>query len=686
MTGQPRLPSASDHAVTGQPGALCPAAGSSNVIRENVLGAHVRRAWMLVVAGVLAIGTSAWAERTSEKQAAPEALKDVSEFNTAKGLLADREALPGAKIFAENCAACHNGGVPKAPHVQWLEMLAPSSIVAALTNGVMAQQGANLTADQKLRVAEYLTRQDLSAGLPVMNYAAQCTGPAGSFDRRLPVVKAGWGYDTRRFVPEALAGLDAGDLGKLELRWAYAFPAATKARSQPSIGYGAAFVGSEDGRVYAFDLKTGCAKWTFKATAEVRTGIVLVDGPKPMVYFGDLFGKLYGVDALTGKLVWARRMDNHPSATLTGTPAYRDGRLYVPVSSLEVVPAAGADYVCCTFRGHLDAIDAKTGEPVWQFFPIPEEPKERILNGKRGFAPSGAPVWTSPTVDERRGLIYIGSGENYSSPSDGNSDAIFAVDLRTGRRVWQRQTISGDAWNVACMMADNPNCPAEKGPDFDHSSSMLLIDVPGGKQIMVVGHKNGTVYGLDPDAQGKLLWQTKVGRGSIQGGVHFGMSADGTTVYVPINDMNDTHNGQYLDPATARPGMHAIDATTGKLLWSKVQGNVCGDRPFCDPGISAPVTAVSGAVIAGHLDGHIRIYGRAGGALLWDFDTTRNFRTTNGEPGQGGSMSGAGAAVGNGYVVINSGYGLYSHSPGNVLLVFSARAEADDTANGRPGH
>lgn len=629
--------------------------------------------WALGIGATLTFYGNAIASRADEQKPAPQTMNSLAELSTVKGLIADRDALPGAKIYKENCAACHNGGVPKAPHLQWLEMLSPSSIVAALTNGVMSQQGASLSEKDKLHVAEYLTRQDLSAGLPQMRYAAQCTGEANAFDRSLPAVQTGWGHDPKRFVPQALGKLTAADMGRLELQWVYAFPSATKARSQPSIGYGAAFVGSEDGRVYAFDLKTGCARWTFKATAEVRTGIVLVDGPTPMVYFGDLFGKVYAVEAVTGKLVWSRRMDIHPSATLTGTPAYHDGRLYVPVSSLEVVPAAESNYECCTFRGHVDALDVKTGEVVWQFFPIAEEPKERMLNGKRGFAPSGAPVWTSPTIDQKRGLIYIGTGENYSSPSDNNSDAIIAVDLKTGKRVWQRQTVSGDAWNVACMMKDNPNCPPEKGPDFDHSSSMLLIDKPDGKQVMVVGHKNGNVYGLDPDAQGKLLWVSKVGRGSIQGGVHFGMSAEGTTVYVPINDMNDTHNGEYLDPATARPGMHAIDGVTGKLLWSKVQTNVCQGREFCDPGVSAAVTSVPGAVIAGHMDGHVRIYARNDGNLLWDFDTTRDFSTINGEAGRGGSMSGAGAAVGNGYIVINSGYGLYSHFAGNVLLVFAVK-------------
>jgi len=603
-----------------------------------------------------------------------ETLNSTDEFATGEGLIADRDSLPGAKLYAKNCASCHDGSVAKAQHFQWLEMMSPASIVSALSGGVMAEQGAMLSEDEKLRVAEYITRVDLADGLPKVSYAAMCEGPEARFDRSKPAVLTGWGHETRRFVPASLGGVEAGDMGELELKWTYAYPNATKARSQPVIGYGAAYVGSDDGTVYAFDLETGCARWMFKASAEVRTGIVLVDGPTPMVYFGDLTSKLYAVEALTGELTWSRRMDDHPSATLTGTPAFHDGTLYVPVSSLEVVPAADPEYECCTFRGHLDAVDAKSGEVKWQFWAISEEPRRSERDGKASYAPSGAPMWTSPTIDAKRGVLYAGTGENYSSPADQNSDSIFAIDLASGRRVWHRQTIAGDAWNVACMMEENPNCPSERGPDFDHSSSPLLIDVGGGKQVLAVGHKNGIVYGLDPDAKGKVLWETKIGRGSIQGGVHWGMAAEGTTVYVPINDMNNTRNGDLLDPNAARPGMHAVDARTGRKLWSNVQSNVCGEgRPFCDPGVSAAVTAVPGAVIAGHMDGWIRAYSRNSGKRLWEFNTVRSFDTVNGMEGRGGSMSGPGAAVGDGYLVINSGYGLYSHEAGNVLLVFAKR-------------
>ena len=154
------------------------------------------------------------------------------------------------------------------------------------------------------------------------------------------------------------------------------------------------------------------------------------------------------------------------------------------------------------------------------------------------------------------------------------------------------------------------------------------------------------------------------------------MAAEGARVYAPINDMNDTQNGDFLDPLLARPGIAAVDANSGKVLWQHVQEDVCDPEiRFCDPGISAPVTAISGAVIAGHLDGFVRIYEGTSGEVMWEFDTAQDLQTVNGVSARGASISGAGPAVGQGHIVINSGYGLYSHEPGNALLVFSVNGD-----------
>ena len=627
--------------------------------------------------------TSAAADASAEAE--PNTLGSMDEQYAWVGDLGDRDALPGKPLYIEHCAGCHEAQVYKAPHTTWLELMSPQVLYRSITEGIMQSQAAHLSDGDKQHIVEYITQMrlgDPDAGPEV----AWCDASASIFTSLDESQLTGWGHDTRRYVSSEAAGFDRSQVSDLELKWSFGFPASTCARSQPTIAMGAVFVGSQDGTVYAFDLETGCVRWTYAARAEVRTGITLGKrGPDgaATAYFGDIIANLYAVDATTGELVWQTSPDEHHSATLTGTPAYAAGKLYVPVSSLEVVTAANPEYACCTFRGHVMAVDAADGSVIWDSYAIPDPPASvgTTSLGTDMLGPSGAPVWTSPTVDVAKNLLIFGTGENYSSPADTNSDAVIAVALDTGERLWSRQTFPGDAWNVACMMADNPNCPEEDGPDYDQASSPLLVDIGEGKTLVVAGQKDGRVFALDWETGQNKLWEVKLGRGSIQGGVHFGMAADGTTVYVPINDMNDTRNGEWLDPELARPGVSAVDAVTGEVLWSHVQENVCGEgRPFCDPGVSAAITATDGAVIAGHLDGIIRIYDRDSGEIIWSYNTTAPVTGTNGVIARGGGMSGSGPAMGAGHMVINSGYGLYNHEAGNALLVFAPKASGSVSA------
>ncbi len=605
-------------------------------------------------------------------------LKDLKELE-ARTVAVDLEQWPGAAVFQQHCQMCHEGQIPKAPHKMFLQMLSGPTIVTALNVGLMKDQAAALTADERRQVAEYLSAAPLSAAIEPKP-APLCTGRAAQFDMSTPPLRAGWGYDNARFVPAASAGLDGAAVSKLELKWAFAFPNALRARSQPHLAYGAVFVGSQDGTVYALDLKSGCVRWTFKASAEVRTAVVPYQADKangaqaPRVYFGDVLGSLYSLDALSGKLRWRQKLDDHPNATLTGTPAYRNGVLYAPVSSLEVVNAVDPKYACCTFRGSVVALDAWSGERRWKSYTITEKPKPVAMtaNGTRIFAPSGAPVWNSPMIDARRGVLYVGTGENYSSPADDRSDAVLAFRLMDGKLLWSNQRIAGDAWNVGCMMKDNPNCPRENGPDVDFGAGTILVKGPGGRDVIVAGQKNGFVYALDPDHGGTLVWSARPGRGGTQGGVHFGMAAGEGRIYAPVSDMNDAHDGRPVEGPTAA-GLHALDPATGKLLWSTLAEDRCGDRKFCDAGISAAITAIPGVVFAGHMDGRFRAYDSASGKVLFEFDADRDIDTISGARAHGGSFGGGGPAVRDGFVVVNSGYGLYFHMPGNVLLVFSAR-------------
>ncbi|CAI10680.1 putative PQQ-dependent polyvinyl alcohol dehydrogenase precursor (plasmid) [Aromatoleum aromaticum EbN1] len=593
----------------------------------------------------------------------------------------DRDRHPGKAVFAKICATCHNGGVPKAPHAEFLRAMSPAAILRALDKGVMKDQAAPLSAEERRQVAEYLTEKNLATYNPPPA-AEMCAPERRGFDLSKPPAPAGWGYDNRRFVPTSASGLTKEDVPKLKLKWAYAFPDAKQARSQPVVAYGAVYVGSQDGTVYAFDLETGCAKWTSQVSGEVRTTVVAeqlppeaAPGRLPRLFFGDYLGNVYAMDALTGKVLWRTRPDDHANATITGTPVPHDGLLYVPVSSLEVLNALDEKYACCTFRGSVTALDMNTGEIRWRHFTVEEKPavKGKTTVGTPILGPSGAPVWNSPTIDAARGVLYFGSGENYSSPADRNSDAVFAVDLKTGERRWQFQTTSRDSWNGSCSFATgHPNCPEENGPDFDIAASVLKVEAGKGRDILVVAPKSGNVHGLSPNT-GRQVWQSRVGQGSIQGGTHFGMAAEGWRVYVPVVDVMMKADGTPHDQAGA-PGLNAIDARNGVTLWThREPEELCHGRKFCEPGVSAAVTAMPGVVFAGHWNGWFRAYEGETGKILWEFDTARQFPAVNGEGvmAQGGSMSGPGATLADGHVLVNSGYGFSFKMPGNALLVFS---------------
>lgn len=622
---------------------------------------------VLLLAVLLFAYQSVWSKQAGTEVQQSARVASTDELQARTGTPINPETHPGRALFNHNCLTCHSGAVPKAPAVVWLEMLEPDVVLSAMRNGIMQQQAAKLTSKEQMYIAEYLARRKLDDYQPPAPPPA-CTGSLANFEGAPPAA-VGWGHDNSRFVPASVGGLDAGNVGELRLKWAFAYPGAIRARSQPTVGWNTVFVGSQTGMVYAFDLETGCAKWTYRAGAEVRTAIV-ADADSGRLYFGDILGRVYALDAKTGKELWKVTADDHPNATITGTPTLGGGLLAVPISSLEVTSAADPKYSCCTFRGAVVALDPQTGKQVWKTHTVPEEPvaQGRTKTGAEILGPSGAPVWNSPTYDAGRDRFYFGSGENYSSPADRNSDALFAVDGRTGRKVWQVQFTKNDAWNVGCMLG-NENCPAEEGPDLDVAASPLLVPLGNGRDIIVVGQKSGVVHGVNPD-NGEVLWQKRLGHGGTQGGVHFGLAREGRTVYVPITDLADTHDGRVYDASQNGAGMHAVDAATGKVLWDKLADNVCQGAMYCDPGISAAPTAIPGAVLAGHLDGRLRAYDSKSGKVLWSYDTKTPVHTITGKVAAGGSMSGPGPAVYKGHVVVNSGYGLYFHMPGNVLLVF----------------
>jgi len=583
---------------------------------------------------------------------------------------------PADELYAKHCSACHDGAVPRAPHPVTFQMMGPAAILNALENGAMRAQGEQLSAEERRSLAEFLG----GAKLPHTDAARlkQCSAKQAAFDFNNTPPLDGWSMtlEGTRYVDSSRAGLSATEIPRLQLKWAFGFPGATRARSQPTAGGGGLFVGSQDGTVYALDFATGCVRWTFKADAEVRSSPTLAPWKsgdrtaQPRLYFGDFNGNAYAVNALSGKLEWKVRVDQHPRLTITGSPRLFEGRLYVPMSSNEWAAAADPAYECCTFRGGVTALDASTGKLIWRSYTIPETPVDTGQRNSVGATrrhPAGAPVWNSPTIDVKRRRLYVGTGEAYTSPAAAQSDSVIAYDLDTGRMLWWHQSISGDAWNMACFIGGGSNCPVENGPDLDVGAPPILQRGKDG-DILLVGQKSADVFALNPD-DGKLIWKVKHGRGGYAGGVHWGMAAAPDRLFAPNADtiFLGTEKG------TAKPGLFAIDPKDGSVLWFAAAPDVCPKqrKPACDPGYSAPPTAIPGAVFQPSFDGWLRAYGANDGRLLWQFDTAREFTTVSGEQAHGGSIESAGAIVADGKLAVNSGYLFGGRMPGNVLLVFS---------------
>ncbi len=579
--------------------------------------------------------------------------------------LSDAERTQAEALYKTNCAACHDGGDGGAPKREALETRTPAAILAALETGLMREQGKMLKPAERKLVADYLgAKTGAVAG-------KMCKGSL-KLDGQPLWNRWGNGTDNRRYQPAAVGGITPANVADLELKWAFAFPAAARARSQPAVTEEAIFTGSQDGRVYALDRQSGCVWWTFDAESEVRSAPTI--GENGWLYFGDFNANVYAVEAQSGKLVWKQSVKDHPAGTITGSLTLHEGRIFVPMSSTEVISAMNGDYGCCTFRGGVAAISADDGKPLWRMHTT-NEAKENGKNKKGipAFGPSGAPVWSTPTIDSKRGLLYFGTGENYSSPANDMSDSIIALELATGRVRWVRQMIAGDAWNASCGKHDytnNINCPKEDGPDLDFGAPPILVQSADGRDIILAGQKSGMVYALDPDASGKILWQQRAGMGGFNGGIHWGMASNGKTLFAGIAD-TPGNKGAVGPP---RQGMHAFDVATGRPLWSKLEPPLCPETKHeCLTALSAGVTLTDGIVFAGALNGIVRAYSTQDGRILWTTDTRRDWPTVNGVKGYGGAIDSAGPVVAGGLLIVNSGYDKFGQIPGNVLLVFGPK-------------
>ena len=575
------------------------------------------------------------------------------------------EAPDGKALFQKNCAICHRAEADnRAPLPEALKRLPNGAITTALESGSMKFQGAILKSEERQAIADFLSPRTAASVEPARTNACPGNAPAlANLDGW-----NGWSVDlaNTRFQSAEKAGFNAADVPKLQLKWAFGLPNGSTVFGQPTIAGGRLFFGSANGTVYSTDARTGCEYWEFKAPSTVRSPIILgpVGNGRYGAYFGDGQANVYAIDAQTGQLLWQTKIEDHKLAGITGGPKLYGGRLYVGVrSGSEEMMAGSPKYPCCTFRGSLASLDAQSGKLLWKTYTIPDPPTATKKNsaGTDMFGPSGAAIWSSPTIDVKRKAVYVGTGNNYSEPGTRYSDAVLAFDLDTGSMRWSKQ-MNPDVWNFSCAQPGKPNCPENPDRDTDIGASPILRTLPGGKDILLIGQKSGMAYGIDPDKRGEILWHTEIGKGGALGGIMWGMAADNDKVYVPLSDIMPGPAG----------GLFALKIATGEKVWYvPPETPACKGKPGCSAAQMAPATMIPGVVFSGSMDGHLRAYSASDGKIVWDFDSLRDFDTVNGVKARGGSMSSTGPTIANGMLFVNSGYSQLGGMGGNVLLAFS---------------
>jgi polyvinyl alcohol dehydrogenase (cytochrome) len=573
----------------------------------------------------------------------------------------------GFFTFQTKCMTCHgNPNVERAPLPSAIREMTPERIYEALTNGVMKAQGQSLSDPEKRTLALFMSGRPVGSIQQgdAKNMPNQCSTNPPLSDPAAGPAWNGWGVNetNSRFQSVKNAGLTAADVPKLKLKWAFGYPTGVSAFGQPTIASGRIFVGTDIGYVYSLDAKTGCVYWSFQTKGSVRNAISI--GPvkhptaKYAIYFGDAHSNVYAVNAQNGEQLWTAHVDPNFTARITAAPTLYQNRLYVPVSSSEEFSASTLDYPCCTFRGSVAAYDASTGKQIWHTYVIPEEPKPTRKNSKgiQLYAPAGASVWNSPTVDAKRKAIYFGTGDSETDPAANTSDSVVALDMATGKVLWAYQAHAGDAFLGGCGMPNQPeNCPAENGPDLDIGNSPVLHTLANGKRLVVAGTKDGNVFALDPDKKGAVVWDRSVAanpKGTpLQrlDGIVWGGAADQQNIYYGLSG----------------GGIAAVQLSTGERAWY-TKFDTDGKRVSN----AAAASAIPGVAFVGGTDGKIHAVATADGKQIWEFNTSRDYDTVNKVPAHGGGMGSAGPTIVGGMLYVGSGYGVIGGNPGNALLAF----------------
>ena len=488
----------------------------------------------------------------------------------------------------------------------------------------------------------------------------------------------GWGIDHRNTRYQPKSAINSSNAEKLTLKWVYGL-ASTTPRSYPLVTEDTIFVGDGGRGLVALERATGCERWVYEHEGPISSAILQGKiGERRILIFNDRTKGVFAIDAIKGELIWHAAVDDEPLPWYSGTPLVTEDAVYVPVASMEVGLAMNPFYGCCTTSGGMAAFDISTGEKLWY---LPTIEAEAQVTGShfwfvQEYGPSGAPVWGAPSYDSKRNWLFFGTGQNYTHPTTDTSDAIFAVDAKTGRVIWVRQYTANDAYTAACNIKalNHPNCADPTGPDVDFGAPTMLLRTRSGRELLVAGQKSADAHAMDPDT-GERVWTEKLGRGGIIGGVHWGLAANEMLglVFVPISDKKITG---FPSPGEPKPGLYALDIETGARRWEYTRASRC-DTQECVFGFSAAAIATNDIVVAGSMDGFLEIFRAGTGELLWSHDSWREYAAVNEIATSGGAFDAHGPMIADDLLLVTSGYGYVGRQRGgNALLVF--QVETDD--------
>lgn len=609
----------------------------------------------------------------------------------------------GEAIFNTRCKGCHDPAIERAPNFAALAVMPAAHIVQVLTSGVMAPMAAGLSPEEKQAVAAYLTQPAPGAvavrGQTIpperLGVDKMCATPA-------PPIRAtasDWtqvGVEPTSHRFQKSPGLSAADVPKLKVKWAFAMPGG----GMPAVIGDWLFITNRSGKFYALDAKTGCVRWAVDGVISRTSPVVVRSSISPSgwaTFVGERNRTVRAFDAATGKAIWtSAELEKHPIAGITGAPLVVGDQIFVPLTSGEEGAARQPTYECCTFQGALVALDLKTGRTQWltRVVSEPLKPLRKNSAGTQMYGPAGGAIWSAPSADPKRGLVYVATGDSYTDAPTKGADAIFAIEMKTGKVRWSHQVTDKDNFIIGCPggAQNAANCPDELGPDYDFGATPIVHTLANGKQVVLSGQKSGIVYGMDPDT-GKLLWKTTVGAGSSLGGIEWGMAADDKRLYVANSDIGGLfaelrtgRGASSVGAAPPNPSLSAIDPATGKVIWQvpapKAPCKYAGDRSRdrggggCIRAQSQAPSVMPGVVFSGTMDGWFRAYDAVSGKILWaDSTTDRTYDTVNGVKAQpGGSLDGLGPAIAGGMVYVMSGFNGAANTGGNgvnVLLAYS---------------